>query len=80
MVDDVEFAKVNARVALLERQVNFLMQQLKMQYVDPPASQLFPEVAALRRKGDLIGAIQLYRRQTNASLAEAKTYVENIPL
>ena len=78
-MDNDDFAKVSARVAMLERQVNFLMEQLKMQYVDPPAAQLFPEVAALRRKGDLIGAIQLYRRQTNVSLAEAKTYVENIP-
>jgi ribosomal protein L7/L12 len=79
MVDEGDLAKVTARVALLERQVNFLMQQLKMQYVDPPTSQLYPEVAALRRQGKLIEAIQLYRKQTNASLADAKLYVESIP-
>jgi ribosomal protein L7/L12 len=79
MVDEGDLAKVNARVALLERQVNFLMQQLKMQYVDPPASQLYPEVALLKRQGKLIEAIQLYRKQTNASLGDAKSFVENMP-
>ena len=78
MVDEGDLAKVNARLALLERQVNFLMQQLKMQYVDPPASQLYPEVATLKRQGKLLEAIQLYRKQTNASLADAKSFVENI--
>jgi hypothetical protein len=78
MVDDAQFAKLNARVALLERQVEFLLSHSNLHYVDQPVAMPYPDVAELKRKGDLIGAIKAYRGYTNASLAEAKTFVENM--
>jgi ribosomal protein L7/L12 len=78
MVDDAEFAKLNARVALLERQVEFLLAHSNLRYVDGAVSMPYPDVAELKRRGDLIGAIKAYRSHTNASLAEAKTFVENM--
>jgi ribosomal protein L7/L12 len=78
MVDDMQFAKLNERVALLERQVEALMQQLKFAYIDRPATQLYPDVAEMKRRGNIIEAIKLYRGHTNASLAEAKNYVDNM--
>jgi hypothetical protein len=79
MVDDAEFGKLNLKVQLLERQVDFLLKQLKLQYVDTPPTQLYPDVAELKRKGNIIGAIQAYRSHTNAGLAEAKAFVDNMP-
>ena len=78
MVDDVQFAKLNARVALLERQVEFLLAQSKLQYVDRPAPIPYPDVAELKRNGNLIEAIRVYRSHTGSSLLEAKTFVENM--
>ena len=78
MVDDAQFSKLNARVALLERQVEFLLAHSNLHYVDQPVAIPYPDVAELKRKGDLIGAIKAYRSYTNASLAEAKTFVENM--
>ncbi len=78
MVDDAQFAKMNARIALLERQVEFLLRQAPIQYVDRPAAIPYPEVAELKRKGNLLEAIKVYRSLTNASLVEAKNYVENM--
>lgn len=78
MVDDAQFAKLSARVELLERQVAFLLNQASVTYVDRPAASIYPDVADLKRKGSLIEAIKLYRSYTNASLVEAKNFVENL--
>jgi len=78
MVDEVQFARLAARVELLERQVDTLMKHLNYQYVDRPSSQVYPDVLELKRQGKLIDAIKLYRSYSNAGLAEAKTFVENL--
>lgn len=79
MVDDTMFAKLQARVSLLERQVEFLLTQLKMEYTDvPPSLRGYADVAELKRKGNVIEAIKLYRSKTNAGLAEAKEFVDNL--
>jgi len=78
MVDNFEFEKVKARVALLERQVEFLLAQLKLQYVDRQPVLAYPDVAELKRQGKLIEAITLYRSKTDASLMEAKMFVESM--
>ena len=78
MVDDIEFGKLRERVALLERQVKFLLGQSYIPYVDMPAALPYPDVADLKRRGRLIEAIKLYREHTGVGLAEAKTFVENM--
>ncbi len=78
MVDDAQFAKLNARVELLERQVAFLLNQTSVAYIDRPVARSYPDVAELKHQGKLIDAIKLYRSYTNTSLAEAKNFVENM--
>ncbi len=78
MVDDAQFARLNARVELLERQVAFLLNQASLTYVDRPAASLYPDVAELKHQGKLIDAIKLYRSYTNASLMDAKNFVEDL--
>jgi ribosomal protein L7/L12 len=79
VVEEAEIARLNARVQVLERQVDALMKHLNYQYVDKPAAQLYPDVAELKRQGKIIDAIKLYRSYTNSGLADAKTFVDNIP-
>jgi ribosomal protein L7/L12 len=65
------------RVALLERQVKFLLGQTNVSFVDYGETN-FPEVAALKNQGKMMDAIKLYRSITGAGLVEAKAYVETL--
>jgi ribosomal protein L7/L12 len=65
------------RVALLERQVKFLLGQTSVPFVDYGDTN-FPEVAALKGQGKMMDAIKLYRSITNAGLVEAKAFVESL--
>ena len=77
--DDMEFAQLSARVATLERAVEFLLAQVSPNYIGgPPSSYL--DVIELKRQGKVIDAIKLYRSKTNAGLAEAKQYVDNLKI
>ena len=78
MVDEIAFSKLIARVELLERQVSFLLEHSNSTYVDKITPNAYPDVAELKKRGNLIEAIKLYRSYTGASLADAKTYVENM--
>jgi ribosomal protein L7/L12 len=78
MIDNAQFEKLNARVALLERQITFLLNHASVAYVDRPLAPAYPDVAELKRQGKLIDAIQLYRTYSKASLAEAKNFVESM--
>jgi len=76
-MDEQEIALLRTRVALLERQVKFLLGQSNLPFTDYEETS-FPEVAALKRQGKLIDAIKLYRSITGAGLVEAKAYVETL--
>ena len=65
------------RVALLERQVKFLLGQSSVPFVDYGDTN-FPEVAALKGQGKMMDAIKLYRSITGASLVDAKAFVEGL--
>jgi ribosomal protein L7/L12 len=65
------------RIALLERQVKFLLGQSHVPFVDYGETS-FPEVAELKGKGNLLEAIKVYRAKTGASLADAKAFVESL--
>jgi ribosomal protein L7/L12 len=72
-----EIGLLRQRVALLERQVKFLLGQTPVPFVDYGETN-FPEVAELKNKGKLMEAIMLYRTKTGTSLADAKAFVESL--
>lgn len=74
----LEVIKLSSRVALLEREVEFLLDHSSVKYVDSPPLVAFPEVVELKRQGKIIEAIQAYRARTNAGLAEAKAFVDTL--
>jgi ribosomal protein L7/L12 len=78
MVDDTQFAQLQQRVALLERQVDFLLGQAHLTYVDRPTLAAYQDVAELKRQGNIIEAIKVYRSHTGVSLLEAKLFVDNL--
>jgi ribosomal protein L7/L12 len=76
----MQVSQLSARVALLERQVQFLLSHEPATYVDMPPQAAYPDVAELKRKGKILEAIAAYRGHTNTGLAEAKAYVDNLEI
>ena len=76
--NDVEFSQLSARVAALERDVRFLLERLNLQQASGSSLLSYPDVAQLKREGKIIDAIKLYREKTNAGLAEAKQFVDQL--
>ena len=70
--------KLEARVATLERTVEFLLTRLELQYVDEPPNDVDPDVFALVKAGKKIDAIKLYREKTGADLKTAMTFIEGL--
>jgi ribosomal protein L7/L12 len=77
---DMEFAQLSERVATLERAVEFLLAQGGSQPQSPVGSPplIYADVVELKRQGKVIEAIKAYRLKTNAGLAEAKQFVDNL--
>ena len=78
MVYESEVADLRRRVAKLERTVDFLLEQLKLTYVDNPEVEASPDILELVRQGKKIEAIKVYREQTGAGLMEAKQYIDGL--
>lgn len=74
----MQVIQLSSRVALLERQVQFLLSHEPVTYVDQPPQAAYPDVVELKRKGKIIEAIGAYRSHTNLGLVEAKAYVDNL--
>ncbi len=75
-MDDI--AHLRARVAKLERTVEFLLKHLELEYVDRPSTNASPEVVELVQQGNIIGAIKVYREETGVDLKTAKEFVEGL--
>ena len=75
---DVDVAKLQARVAKLERTVIFLLQKLEIAYEDNPGSTVSSAVRSFVEQGNKIGAIQQYREETGAGLLEAKQLIDSL--
>ena len=76
---ETELVDLRKRVAKLERAVDFLLNQLKLTYVDNPASVgADPDILALVQNGKKIEAIKLYRERTGVGLAEAKDFIDRL--
>ncbi len=80
---DSDAANVYARLAVLERQMELLLQHTGLQ-LPPPiqllASGVSPDVVALMRAGNKIGAVKRQRELTGCDLREALTTVESLGL
>ncbi len=74
--DSTRIQALELKVAELQRNLAWLMQQLDMHYTE--TSNVPNAVTDLLMRGDLIEAIKVYRQHTGAGLAEAKQAVEAI--
>jgi ribosomal protein L7/L12 len=77
------FSRVAQAIARLERKTDFILKELKLEYIDQPDSGIPPQLAevyALLKQGKKLQAIQAYRKLTNASYDQAKEAVENLEL
>jgi ribosomal protein L7/L12 len=73
---DEEVIALRRRVSKLERQVNFLLNHLQINYPEETDSEITQEIIELVRMGRKIEAIRLYRELTGVGLKEAKEAVE----
>ena len=64
------------RVEKLERTVEFMLTQLKLDYHDQPPVKQHEDLRELVRQGNKIEAIKLLRERTGLGLAEAKAFVD----
>ena len=75
---DQQIFELRQRVALLERQVAFLMAQLGVEYYEEPNTGVSPEILDLVRQGRKIEAIKLYRLETGVGLRQAKEFIDSL--
>ena len=70
--------ELKARVAKLERTIVFLLNELKLNYVDKPDNAPFADVAAFVHSGNKLEAIRIYREKTGATLQEAQEFISKL--
>ena len=70
--------QLQARVAKLERTVEFLLTKLELEYVDNPPNDVDSEVFRLAKAGKTMDAIKLYREKTGSDLLTAKNFIESL--
>jgi hypothetical protein len=78
-----QFSRVAQAVARLERKTDFILKELKLEYIDNPAGSVPPQLAevyALLKQGKKLQAIQAYRKLTNASPEAARVAIEDLEL
>jgi ribosomal protein L7/L12 len=63
-------------IARLEKKTDFILKQMNLEYHDPTEEVLLPSVVELLKQGNMLAAIQEYRRIKGSSLNEAKAAVE----
>lgn len=73
-----QLVDLRERVEKLERTVEFLLTQLKLEYHDQPPIKPHDDLRALVQQGNTIEAIRLYRERTGVGLKEAKDFVESL--
>jgi len=76
MDDSARLAALQLKVADLERKLNFVLDQLKLNYQEPAVNPVLTAVGDLLRGGNKLEAIKLYQKLTGTSLREAKDAVE----
>ena len=71
------FQRINDRMRAIEEQLAMLSEKAGVPY-SPPSEGAPPEVVALARSGDTLGAIKKYRELTNADFETARDVVTAI--
>jgi len=71
------FQRINDRMRAIEEQLAVLSEKAGVPY-SPPGEGAPPEVVALARAGDTLGAIKKYRELTNADFETARDVVTAI--
>lgn len=77
------FSRIAQAIARLERKTDFILKELKLEYIDNPEGGIPPQLAevyALLKAGKKLQAIQAYRKVTNASAEVAKVAVEKLEM
>jgi ribosomal protein L7/L12 len=84
MNDQTLLARFNAlaaSIARLERKVNFILTELKLDYPeDTDLPRELHEIYALLTDGKMLGAIQAYQKLKGVSLGEAKAAVQALDI
>jgi hypothetical protein len=78
MVTEMELTALRNRVVHLEGQVAFLYKHLGVTFVPEPNPVDDPRIIEQLKKGNLLGAIKVYRELNNTGLEEARLAVEEI--
>ncbi len=72
-----KFEDMARRINEINRKVDFIMTELKLDYAQPDSPE-FNEIRKLLKANQKIEAIKVYREKHNVSLSEAKDAVEQI--
>ena len=75
----ISVAELTHRMRLLEAKVDFMLKELKLEFVDDTQAPYMAQVNALVAQGKVIDAIKVYREATGGDLASAKAFVEGLP-
>jgi ribosomal protein L7/L12 len=73
-----EIALLKGQVSRLETRLEYLYKHLGVTFVEDTRPGDHPDVIAMLRSNNLIGAIKVYRDITGLGLAEAKPAVEEM--
>ncbi len=74
VAQSVRPAGQDRRLARIERQLALILEHLEIEEPESPLSEVIGEL----EKGNKIQAIKVYRQQTGAGLAEAKSAIDTI--
>ena len=72
-----EINELKKRVDKLEMQIAFLLRNRGIEYPEPVAVKLSPDILALLEQGKGKEAIKLFREETGAGLKDAKRIIDS---
>ena len=78
MDDSARLAALQLKVAELERKLNYVLDQLKLNYQEQPLNPALNAAADLLRGGNKLEAIKAYQKLAGVGLKEAKEAVETL--
>ncbi len=76
MDDSSRITALQVKVGELERKLNFVMEHLRLEYKDDPATPALTEATHWLKKGNKLEAIKVYQSMTGKGLKESKAAVD----
>jgi ribosomal protein L7/L12 len=80
MDDSARISLLELKLGELERKLNFVLDQLKLQYTPEPLSPAQAEANNWLHKGNKIEAVKSYQKLAGVGLKEAKDAVDALEL